>query len=114
LAETPLSDRLEYAILEIVCRNPSEARHQDYWGAWAAAVRDTVPAFVDADLRAAFKRLGKRGVLRLTKPDSQLYNATEYSSNETEDARFFHDGPFNASITDEGRSRIDLTVIRHP
>ncbi len=70
MADAPLFERLEYAILQIVCRNPSEASHQDHWGAWAGAVRLIVPDFVDAELLAAFKRLSKQGVLRLTKPDA--------------------------------------------
>lgn len=51
---------------------------------------------MDAELLAAFKRLGKQGVLRLTKPDSQRYHALEYSGKETEDNSFFFTGPFNA------------------
>jgi hypothetical protein len=109
MAEAPLSERLECAILQIVCRNPSEARHQDHWGAWAGAVRLTVPDLVDPDLLAAFKRLWKQGVIRLTKPDSQRYHASEYSGKETEDAAFFFTGLFNVSITDEGRSHWDRT-----
>ena len=104
MVEAPLSERLEYAILEIVCRNPSEGIHQSHWGEWRTSIQQRVPEFVDAALLAAFKRLWKRGVLRLTKPDSQRLHASEYSGNETDDVCFFFTGQFNASITDEGRS----------
>lgn len=107
MAEAPLSELLEYAILQIVNRNLSEARHQDYWGNWAEAVRLNVPDFVNADLLSAFKRLRKQGILRLTKPDSQSYHASEYSGKEADDMAFFFTGFFNASITDEGRSYWD-------
>ena len=109
MVETPLSQRLEYAILRIVCRNPSDARHQDYWGEWGTSVKAIVPEFGNADLLAAFKRLWKRGVLRLTKADSQRYHAQQYSGNEADDDAFFFTGDFNASITDEGRSYWDST-----
>ena len=69
---------------------------------------------MDAELLAAFKRLGKQGVLRLTKPDSQRYHASEYSGKETDDDAFFFTGPFNASITDEGRSHWDHTEAPRP
>ncbi len=107
MAETHLSERLEYAILQIVYRNPSQACHQDSWGNWAGAVRLSVPAFADAELLSAFKRLRKQGIIRLTKPDSQLYHASEYSGKEADDTAFFFTGAFNASATDEGRSHWD-------
>lgn len=107
MAEAPLSERLEYAILEMVYWNPSDARHQDDWGAWAATVRRSVPDFVDADLLAAFRRLWKQGILRLTKPDALRYHASEYSDKQGDDNAFFFTGPFNASVTDEGRSHWD-------
>lgn len=109
MAEGPLSERLEFAILEIICRNPSEATHQDHWGGWSIAVRRRVPEFADADLLAAFRRLSKRDVLRLTKPDSQRRHAHDYSGNEADDDGFFFVGPYNATITDEGRSVWDRT-----
>jgi len=107
MVEAPLSERLEHAILEIVCRNRSEATHQDNWGGWRTSVQLRVPEFVDAELISAFRRLWKRGVLRLTKPDSARYDAHEYTGRESEDGLFFMAGPFNASITDEGRSHWD-------
>jgi hypothetical protein len=103
----PLSERLEYAILQIVCRHPSDARHQDDWGEWATSVKASVQEFVNSDLLAAFKRLWKRNVLRLSKPDLQRYHANEYSGSEADDNLFFFRGPFNATITDEGRSHWD-------
>jgi len=104
MVEAPLSESLEYAILAIVCRNPSDARHQDHWGGWRGAVQRSVPDFADAALLAAFKRLWKRGVLRLSKSDPKRYHAHEFSGNEFDDDSFFFTGPFNATITDEGRS----------
>ncbi len=109
MAEATLSEQLEYAILQIVLWNPSDASHQDSWGAWNGVVRRTVSDFVDADLLSAFKRLRKRDVIRLTKPDSRTYHASEYSGSDTDDSDFFFIGPFNASITDEGRSYWERT-----
>jgi len=114
MVKGPLADRLEYAILEMVFWNRSEARHQDHWGDWHTAVRKLVPEFTDADLKSAFKRLWKGGVLRLTKPDSQRYHAFEYSGDEAHDEAFFLIGPFNASITDEGRSYWDGIRVDKP
>jgi hypothetical protein len=104
MVEAPLSERLEYAILEIVCRDRSESTHQDDWGGWCTAVRQRAPEFVSADLLAAFRRLWRRGALRLTKPDSECRHAYDYSGNETDNEDFFFVGTFNATITDEGRS----------
>jgi hypothetical protein len=70
-------------------------------------VRKRVPEFVDTELLAGFKRLRKRGVLRLTKPDSRRYHAYEYSGNDADDDVFFFHRNFNASITDEDRSEWD-------
>jgi hypothetical protein len=104
MAESPLSERLEYAILATVNRNPSQATHQDSWGGWCNLIRQSVSEFADADLLAAFRRLWKRDVLRLTKPDNQRRDAHEYSGSEADTEAFFFIGPFNATITDEGRS----------
>jgi hypothetical protein len=103
MVEAPLFERLEYAILEIVCWNPSEATHQDHWGGWRTSIQGRVPEFADADLLAAFRRLWKRGVLRLTKPDLQRRHAHDYSGKEANDEAFFFPDSFNATITDEGR-----------
>src|ERR1039458_2025307 len=104
MVEAPLSERLEYAILEIVCNNPAQATHQDSWGGWSASIRHRVPAFADADLLAGFRRLWKRGVLRLTKPDTQRRHALDHSSNEQDDAGIFFTGAVNRNInSDESR-----------
>jgi hypothetical protein len=107
MADRPLSERLEYAILQIVCRDRSDAKHQNSWGGWASSVRTTVPELSNADLLSAFKRLWKEGVIRLTKPNFQRYHAYEYSGQESDDNEFFYRGSFNAAITDEGRSHWD-------
>jgi hypothetical protein len=107
MAERSLSDRLERAILQIVCRDRSDAKHQGSWGEWASSVKTSVPAFASADLLSAFKRLWKQSVIRLTKPDHQRYHAQEYSGNELYDDEFFYRGAFNATITDEGRAHWD-------
>lgn len=115
MVKGPLADRLEYAILEIVFWNPSEATHQDHWSDWQTAVRKVVPEFRDAaDLKSAFKRLWNWGLLRLTKPDKLRCHAYEYSGNEGDDEWFFFPGPFNASITDEGRSYWDGIRVDRP
>ncbi len=101
MSDAALSDRLEYAILEIVFWNPSKANHQDYWGDWCQSIRKFVPDFTDADLLDAFKRLWKQNVVRLTKVGS--HHADEYSGNESDDNWFFFRDPFRASITPEGR-----------
>ncbi len=111
MVKGPLSDRLEYAVLEIVMADPSEATHQDDWGDWGVSVRSRVPEFTTGDLKSAFKRLWRKGVLRLSKPDLLRRNAEEYSGDETDDDRFFFVGPFNASITDEGRSHWDALRV---
>jgi len=111
MVEAPLSDRLEYAILRIVYRNPSDARHQNSWGGWGSEVKTDVLEFTGADLLSAFKRLWKKGVIRLTKPDSQRYHAQDYSGSESDDHSFFFMGDFNVSITDEGRSHWDRLAV---
>jgi hypothetical protein len=107
VAKTPLSERLERAILEIVCWNPSDATHQDSWSGWTNSIRRRVPEFTDADLRSAFRRLWKSRTLRLTKLDSQRGHPEDYSGIEADDNRFFFSGWFNGTITDEGRSEWD-------
>ena len=112
MAEDRLFDRLAYAVLEIVMWDPAEAVHQDHWGAWASAVRNRVPTSSTQDLLSTFKLLAKHKILRLTKPNQQRLHAEEYSGDEADDERFFFKGPFNASITDEGRAHWD--AIRAP
>lgn len=104
MPDAALSERLEYAILEIVCWNPSQATHQNHWGGWCSLIRRRVPEFSEPQLVAAFRRLWRRGVIRLTKPNSTQREAHDYSGEERDDEWFFSTGPFNVSITDEGRS----------
>jgi hypothetical protein len=69
-------------------------------GGWGALVRDRIPEPADnSDLLFAFKRLWKRGILHVTKPDGR-----EYSGNPSDDHWFFFMGSFNAEITPEGLS----------
>jgi hypothetical protein len=107
MVKGPLSDRLEYAILEIVFRQ-TKADHQNYWGGWETEVRALVPDYSDTqDLLAAFKRLWTGGVLRLTKPDNAGRHAHDYSGNNADDDIFFFTGGFNAVLTPAGRSYWD-------
>lgn len=109
MVKGPLADRLEYAILETVVR-VFGGRHQESWGGWQSQISAhgiDISEFTYDDLLSAFKRLRNRGVLRLTKPDSQRYHAHEYSGNEADDDKFFFKDPFNAVVTDEGRSYWD-------
>lgn len=107
MVKGPLSDKLEYAILEIVFRNP-QADHQNYWGGWETEVRSLISdEYNQFDLLAAFKRLwnGGNGALRLTKPDNPTMrrHAIDYSGNDGDDTAFFFAGPFNAVATPAGR-----------
>jgi len=104
----PLSDRLEYAILEIVS-GASNADHQNYWGGWETSVRPLVRDYSDPkDLLGAFKRLRENGVLCLTKPDNlaRKRHGFDYSGSPADDEKFFLDSSlgFNAVLTDAGRS----------
>ena len=63
--------------------------------------------FKDSDLLSALKRLWKRGIIRLSKPDTQRLHASEYSGNEEDDSEFFFTAMFNASMTDDGRLHWD-------
>ncbi len=111
MVKGPLSDRLEYAILEIVFGN-SQADHQNYWGGWETEVRALMSDYSNQfDLLAAFKRLwnGGNGVLRLTKPDNATMrrHAFDFSGDDADDNAFFFTGPFNAVATPAGRSHWD-------
>jgi hypothetical protein len=108
----PLADRLEYAVLEFVM-GFSEQSHQDSWGEWQNHVHRTVSdPFQTAELKSAFKRLWFEGVLRLSKPDLHRRHAYDYSGKENDDDRFFYNGPFNATITDQGRRYWDRLKFR--
>ena len=97
----------EYAVLKIVSQSKldSNTGHQSRWGGWTQSVNTFVPECSQADLLSALKRLGKRGILRLKKPDPPpQYQGSAYSGSERDDDAFFFMGPFNAVLTDEGRS----------
>jgi len=103
-----LAERIEYAILQIVMGWQGTARtHQDSWGGWENSVREHVPDVTQPDLKSAFKRLSRRDLVKLFKPDSQRRNAHEYSGNDADDTGFFFTGPFNVDITDDGVSYWD-------
>jgi hypothetical protein len=105
----PLPDRLEYAILEIVMAS-ADSTHQDSWGNWQNSVSPLVPDWVSSDLKSAFKRLWKDGLLSLLKYVEG--RRAEYSGNEQDDDAFFLIGPFIATITDEGRRHWGVPVQR--
>ena len=108
MVKGPLADRLEYAILQVVMGWQGTVRAlQDSWGGWENRVREHVPDVTVPDLKSAFKRLGKRDIARLTKPDSLRRNAYQYSGNDSDDAAFFFTGPFNVDITNDGVSYWD-------
>ena len=111
MAKEPLAFRVEYAILEAVFWDRSKATHQDSWGGWQLSVRKREPDSNDADLRSAFKRLWRRGLLLLTNPD---LDPPEYSGDPADDNRFFHIGRFNATSTDEGRAHWDRIELEKP
>jgi hypothetical protein len=97
LARRTLSGALDYEILGSIAIL-SERRRQNAIGGWGALVRDRLPETAESnDLLFAFKRLWKRGLLRLTKPDGR-----EYSGDPSEDGSFFFTGPFNAEVTADG------------
>jgi extradiol dioxygenase family protein len=99
LSRRTLSGALEYSILEVIAVL-SERRRQAAIGGWNALVRDRIPEPAENnELLFAFKRLWKRGILRLMKP-----GGSEYSGNPADDRWFFFTGPFDAEITPEGWS----------
>ena len=107
MVKGPLSDRLEYAILQIVM-GYSDCRRQESWGQWMNDICKLVPDLAKpADLEAAFRRLWKRDYLRLSKVADGRLHGLEYTGNEQDDEIFFYTGSFNATITDEGRSHWD-------
>ena len=62
-----LSETLEYVILEVTMGpNPNEGTHQDSIAGWRLQMRNSVPEATDPNLKAAFKRLAKRKLIRLT------------------------------------------------
>jgi hypothetical protein len=112
MVKGPLADRLNYAILDTIDsieRNFSRTGHQDSWPGWESSAKKRVPEFRYLELLSAFKRLRNAGIIRLSKPDNatKIFDAHEYSGNDADDDSFFFTGPFNAFITDEGRSYWD-------
>ncbi|HXS94141.1 MAG TPA: hypothetical protein VN736_06010 [Candidatus Limnocylindrales bacterium] len=102
MVKGPLPDRLEFAILQIVM-SFGGGKHQASWGEWGNSVRRLVHDLTDdAELKAAFKRLWKRGTLQLWKYSGG--QPWDYSGSEEDDEGFFFIGPFGATITEEGRS----------
>jgi hypothetical protein len=104
----PLPDRVQFAILDIIFRNPANAQHRDRLDGWRTRVRYLVPGdfIIDADLLDAFKVLWKAGLLDLTKPDNaaKVRQAQYYSGDDADDQAFFYSGPFDTVATQEGRS----------
>jgi len=99
MVKGPLADRLEYAILQIVM-GFSDCTQQASCPEWATPVRTLVPDLAEQPaLKAAFTRLWNRGYIRLFK------DGLEYTGNEPDS--FFYTGPFESTITDEGRSYWD-------
>lgn len=103
MVKGPLADRLEYGILEIVM-GYRDGTHQASWVVWLNSVGKLVPDFIhDVDLKAAFKRLWKGGIVRLSKAAEGRYHGFDYSGNESADEAFFFITEFNVTITDDGR-----------
>ena len=111
MVKGPLPDRVQYAILDIVFRNPVAARHRDSLGGWRTWVRSLVPGefIIDVDVLHAFKVLWQGGLLDLTKLDNaaMVRHAYYYSGKDADDEAFFYSGPFDAVATQEGRSHWD-------
>ena len=103
MVKGPLADRLECAILEIIM-GYRDGTHQASWGVWLNSVGRLVPDLLhDADLKAAFKRLWKGRIVRLSKAAKGRYHGFDYSGNESADEAFFFIAEFNVTITDDGR-----------
>jgi hypothetical protein len=102
MVKGPLAYRLEYGILEIIMSH-KDGTHQASWGEWLNSVGKLVPDLVhDADLKAAFKRLWKGGIVRLSKAAEGRYHGFDYSGNEGADEAFFFITEFNVTITADG------------
>ena len=103
MVKGPLADRLECAILEIIM-GYRDGTYQASWGVWLNSVGRLVPDLLhDADLKAAFKRLWKGRIVRLSKAAKGRYHGFDYSGNESADEAFFFIAEFNVTITDDGR-----------
>src|ERR1039457_6686001 len=95
----------------------TEGKHVGYWGDWERSVRQRVPdEFTVPDLKSAFKRLGKldgqgHSVLQLWKAGFDPYDCSD-NDTEKENDFFSRGDPFNAKISDEGRSHWDRLNYR--
>ena len=107
MGKGPLGSRLEYGILEIITSH-KDGTYQASWSEWLTSMGKLVPDFIhDADLKAAFKRLWKSGMVRLSKPTEGRYHGFDYSGSESADEAFFFIAEFNVTITDDGRRHWD-------
>jgi hypothetical protein len=82
--------------------------HQESWGVWMQLITKLVPDLADqTDLKAAFKRLGNKETVRLSKPFGDQRHGFDYSGYESDDDMFFFSDRFNVTITDDGRKYWD-------
>src|ERR1022692_5266685 len=87
MVKSPLLDKLEYAILERIMGN-RDGPHQASWPEWMNSAVNQVPDLAhDADLKAAFKRLWKDGIVRLSKVADG--RPSDYSGMDECDDLFF-------------------------
>jgi|ERR1035437_4238358 hypothetical protein len=115
MVKDSLPNKLEYEILERIMGN-RDGTYQASWSEWMNSAVQHVPDLAhDADLEAAFKRLWKGGIVRLSKVADG--RSSDYSGMDECDALFFFSGRFKATITDDGRSywgRIRVEKPRGP
>ncbi len=97
-----LQERTVYAILETITANGAE-RYQTYWGEWESIVKGKVADVDKAHLTTAFRWLWRHGYITLLKPDGSAYSGKPADDQ----AFFFMEGEFGATITDEGREHWD-------
>jgi hypothetical protein len=64
------------------------------------------------DLQAAFKRLHKGGIVRLSKFAEGRYHGFDLSGNESDDDVFFFTVGFKVMITDDGRKYWDGIKVK--
>lgn len=107
MIDGPLADRLEYAILAIIMGRDNGS-HQAFWGVWMNSVLKLVPDLSsEADLMAAFKRLWRGRIVRLSKAAEGRYHGFDYSGDDGDGEAFFLTERFNTTITDDGRKYWD-------
>ena len=107
MAKDLLADRIDHAIVAITMAHKN-GTHQASWSTWMRSVGNVVPALVhDADLKVAFKRLWKEGIVRLSKTTQGRYHGFDYSGNDGADEAFFFIAAFNVTITEVGRGYWD-------